>query len=158
MISSDVWMVVQVFLAVATPFAIVMLIEHVINTRRREQRRDRLRSRPMLPMSSWFDQNFGSTGVRQHSAEKIAGLLARDLECDVTQLLAADRFDEELHFKGFAFFVASGDISMEHFRCELESLLSEAGAPYNLPINDAATVGELVALCDEYVSEDGECE
>ena len=152
----DVQTVVVWFFVIATPFAILIFVEHLINKRRQEQRRNRLRLRPVLPLEGWYKQEFDSTNVKKESAEKIVGLLAACLECHPTQILAADRFAEELHFEGVPFFVSSGDIRMEHFRCQLESLLADGEAPNDLPIDQPKTVDELVAMCDAYVPEDQE--
>ena len=77
---------------------VAMLAEHR-DRRAMAARRSQLLARPTCDPETWFQKNYSALGIERQLVVDVLSRLATTLKCDMTQLLPADSFFDELGLK-----------------------------------------------------------
>lgn len=78
-------------------------------------RRDRLRSRPIADIDTWYREHFAPRGIHRSVAITVATSLAKALGCDPTQLRPDDSFVSDLALRGVSWFQVDPDDELTYF-------------------------------------------
>lgn len=128
---------------------VAMLAEHR-DRRAMAARRSRLLARPTYDQESWFQRNYSAIGIERQLVVEVLSRLAATLRCDMTQLLPADSFIDELGLKNVWPIQLDPDDELNYFAdVELPALLGRPVDPEDfLAITRSRTIEDLLRRVD----------